>query len=119
MENSNTPLIEKSLQECKDEIALKDFGVIYDDLYIVSSRIRVMHDAANEYASQFKSEAERLRSEKEELLNALKALRNESYDLREHCQDRNYLDFNDVGIDGVSMFNAALASAESLISKHE
>lgn len=57
-----------------------------------------------------------LQSENERLLSALKELHKESYDLREHCQDRGYLDFNEPDNDGVVQFNAALENANQILN---
>lgn len=51
---------ERSLQECKDQVAMKHFSVPYDKLLILGSQIKVLHEAAELYASQFKPKSSTL-----------------------------------------------------------
>lgn len=58
----------------------------------------------------------RLQEEKKELVEALRELHKQSYELREHCEDLKFLDFSDDSIDGVLQFNRALEKSAELIN---
>jgi hypothetical protein len=49
----------KTLQEIKDQLAFKHFGVPYDHLLIMASQLKVCDEAAELYAQQFKPSGER------------------------------------------------------------
>jgi hypothetical protein len=71
-----------------------------------------------ERIKELESESSSLRERVRRLEEDLQQLVNQAYDLREHCQDHDYIDFNEPDSDGAIEFNNAMEKAKKVLESN-
>jgi len=80
-------------------------------------KFKKMNEQAIIIYEALNKQIEQLQSLNKELAEALQELRKQAYDLKSHCIEQNYIDWEDESIDGCKQLDAAFDKAKSALDK--